>query len=308
MKYIGIDLAWTYKNETGFCIISEAGNVEYLESRVFTDQDIVSLIKSYSHENVCIAIDAPLIVRNEEGSREAERELMGHKIHGYNLSVFVANRKFLNKSFGMIRGEKLMNLIIEEIPNSSVNVCPVNNTNTIVETFPTAICCGLFPDIYPVKYKIKKKNPFEETKIQMARLIERLKFMEETELVVSGLIEKLKFDKSNITKSSYKHLEDKIDAFLSAYGIYSISKNLSERLTFGDERNGFITIPIVNKKSEYIEASISKSTKSSINSDDIIDLTISVGELASSINNDLIDRKRIVEKLKRKIMELQKKI
>ncbi len=42
MRFIGIDLAWTYKNETGICVMNEAGEIEYLDSAIFSDEEIVS--------------------------------------------------------------------------------------------------------------------------------------------------------------------------------------------------------------------------------------------------------------------------
>lgn len=103
MRFIGIDLAWTYKNETGICIINDDGQIEYLKSLVISDDEIVELLKSCAHEKICVAIDAPLVVNNYDGSREAERALMREKIHGHNVSLFVASRKFLEKAFGQIR-------------------------------------------------------------------------------------------------------------------------------------------------------------------------------------------------------------
>jgi len=38
MHYIGIDLAWTYANESGICVIAGNGEIIYCESRVFSDE------------------------------------------------------------------------------------------------------------------------------------------------------------------------------------------------------------------------------------------------------------------------------
>ena len=34
MRYIGIDLAWTYKNESGVCLIDECGEVIFLDAKI----------------------------------------------------------------------------------------------------------------------------------------------------------------------------------------------------------------------------------------------------------------------------------
>lgn len=165
MKFIGIDLAWTYKNESGICVIDESGEVLLLESAVFSDEDLVNIIKKYSNEKLQIAIDAPLVVNNESGSRDAERELMKSRINGHRLYAFNSNRTFLTKTFKGIRGEVLSEKIMKNIP--SLNIGWELNSSGIIETFPTGICCGLFPEIFPIKYKRKKGMTFEETIEQM---------------------------------------------------------------------------------------------------------------------------------------------
>jgi predicted RNase H-like nuclease len=249
MKFIGIDLAWTYKNETGVCVISENGEIELLSSAILSNEDLIAIIKSYNHEPVCVAIDAPLIVNNENGSRDAERSLMSNKINGFNLSLFTASRNFLTKTYGEIRGEVLLNIILREIPDIRVDTTVIEGKSSIVETFPTAVCCGAFPDIFPVKYK--KKVPYKESRYQMKRLLDRLRILEEKEGFVYNLISKLQIDELELTSKNHKHIEDKVDAFLSAYCVYLIHKKIATRMTFGNIKDGFITIPILKNKSIY---------------------------------------------------------
>lgn len=249
MKYIGIDLAWTYKNETGLCIISDTGQVEVLRSDILSNEELVTIIKSYSNEPVCIAIDAPLIVNNFTGSRDAERTLRKHKINGYNLSLFSANRNYLSKTYGGIRGEVLLNLIKNAIPDIMIEAAPMEGKSSMIETFPTAVCCGIFPEIFPVKYKIKNKIPYMVTLQQMKILINRLKILEENEGNVSNLISRLNIDDMALSKKNLKHTEDMIDAFFCAYCVYCIHMKITSRMTFGDVEDGFITIPILNKYS-----------------------------------------------------------
>ena len=242
MKFIGIDLAWTYKNETGICVIDEAGHVKFLDSKVYSNEDILEIIRNYSEGEMCIAIDAPLIVNNETGSRGAEGALMRARIHGHRLSAFNSNRKYFAKVFGDIRGETLRKVIQLEFPDIKIGFSDLQSN--IVETFPTGICCGLFPEIYPVKYKKKPKVPFKETCNQMHRMLKRFREIEELEGYVSGLASKLEVDTLTLTRRMHKHVEDKIDAFLCAYGMYSIHKGLAESEMFGNTADGFILVAV----------------------------------------------------------------
>ncbi|WP_256440527.1 DUF429 domain-containing protein [Jeotgalicoccus sp. WY2] len=106
MKFIGIDLAWTYKNESGICVMDESGEVLILESAVFSDEEIINITKSYGDEKLYIAIDAPLVVNNETGSRQAERDLLKGRINGHRVYAFNSNRTFLTKQHLKVSGEK----------------------------------------------------------------------------------------------------------------------------------------------------------------------------------------------------------
>lgn len=240
MKFIGIDLAWTYKNESGICVMDESGEVLILESAVFSDEEIVNIIKTYSDEKLHIAIDAPLVVNNETGSRQAERDLQRGRINGHRLFAFNSNRTFLTKTFKSIRGEVLSKLITEHLPNISIGM--YEEGSSIIETFPTGIVSGLFPDIFPVRYKRKKGMTFEETVGQMVLLIDRIAMFEEQN-IIKGFSEKLLVDETTITRKFHKHLEDKLDAMLCALGLYMIHKKLAAPRKFGTDKDGFILIP-----------------------------------------------------------------
>jgi len=244
MLFIGIDLAWTYKNESGICVISESGEVKFLDAGIYTNGEILEIIRNYSGDDMCIAIDAPLIVNNETGSRGAEGALMRAKIHGHRLSAFNSNRSYFMKVFGDIRGETLMKMIQGEFPDTEVGF--TESKSNIIETFPTGICCGLFPEIYPVKYKRKPKVPFDETCRQMEILLKRLKRIETVEGYVTELSSKLALDMSSLTRKEHKHIEDKIDAFLCAYGMYSIYHGRAEGVMFGNTEDGFMVVPVKN--------------------------------------------------------------
>lgn len=88
MNYIGIDLAWTYKNESGICIISDKGKIELCEAKVYANEQLVQIINQYSKDSALVAIDAPLIVENDTGSRKCERELQSNKINGFQVSIW----------------------------------------------------------------------------------------------------------------------------------------------------------------------------------------------------------------------------
>lgn len=244
MKFIGIDLAWTYKNETGLCVLDASGQVEYLDSKVYSNKEILDVIKQHYTEHLTIAIDAPLVVPNEGGSRGAEGEMMRATINGQRLRAFNANRNYFTKVFGDIRGETLMHMIQNEI--SGIQIGFNKTESSIVETFPTGIISGLFPEIAPVKYKRKPKTAFDETMTEMGRLLTRFNKIEHEEKIISGLVSRI--DHEVTGKKSHKHLEDKVDAFLCAFAMYSIYKGCASEEMFGTVDRGFIVIPVIHSE------------------------------------------------------------
>lgn len=239
MKYVGIDLAWTYKNETGICIIDDEGRVIHLDAKVYTNKELLEIIKLHHEGDMIIAVDAPLVVNNDGGSRGAEGEMMRAKINGHRLRAFNANRNYFLKVFGEIRGETLMHMIQDAMPDIRIGFS--HDGSSIVETFPTGIIAGLFPEIAPVKYKRKPKATAEETVLEMGRLLERFNKLETKEGVISD--PGLSIGEAATVKS-LKHLEDKVDAFLCAFGMYAIHKGIAAERTFGTVDRGFITIPV----------------------------------------------------------------
>lgn len=250
MKFIGVDLAWTYKNETGLCVLDETGRIDYLDAKVYSDEDMVEIINRYSEEDLCIAVDAPLVLENETGARETDRLLQKARINGHRVNLFMANRSFFLKHFKVIRGEVLSKKIKDSFVQSTEQATEFGflaekGKNILVETFPTGICCGLFPEIYPVKYKVKGKVPYAHTNAELHKILNRICMVEKVEGKVDGLLEHFDFEGKEITKKAHKHIEDKMDAFLSAYGLFSIYKEYAEPLSFGEIHDGFITVPLV---------------------------------------------------------------
>jgi len=252
MHYIGIDLAWTYSKESGICIIDDFGKIVYCEAKLFTDEIIASIVEEYAQDGVIVAIDAPLIVNNEKGSRYCDGALMREKIHDKNLSLFNCSRSFMLKHYGIVRGEEVISAIRNRMPDFSLNCDPRNKKHVIMETFPTGITLGLFPDASPIKYKIKSKIEFGVTKSELGRMVDLLKRLSDFNPPVHNATDFFN-DSLGIqamSKKEFKNLEDKLDAFLCAYAANWLAKN--EGKVFGDDQEGFIALPVIDGNSVHV--------------------------------------------------------
>lgn len=227
MKFIGIDLAWTYKNETGLCVINEKQEVEFLEAKTFSDDEIIELVNSYS--DVIVSIDSPLVVKNETGGRAVDSMLMKQVISGRYLKLYATSRSYMLKTFGQIRGED----IYKALSQNKKHLLGVN----IIETFPTGIFLSLFPDIFEQGYKISSKLSLEELKTNAKLLISKV-----TELGFTGI--DIILDDIT-TKKAYKVIEDQLDGLLCSVNSYYFYHKQSS--IFKCDDNGITALPDYEK-------------------------------------------------------------
>lgn len=256
MNYIGIDLAWTYKNESGICIISDKGKIELCEAKVYTDEQLIQIINQYSKDGALVAIDAPLIVENDSGSRKCERELQSNKINGFQVSVRSSSKSFMDKSYRCIRGVELVENIRHAMPYFTIDIDIWNGTYNIIEVFPTGSCIGLFPEIAPIKYKIDKKRPLEMSKAEILRLLTFVRQNLDSYADINNFDEFFDpaLDIQSMSERQYKHFEDKLDAFLCSLTACYCHRHKEDTRTFGNIQEGFIMLPVVTKGSEVIKS------------------------------------------------------
>jgi len=152
------------------------------------------------------------------------------------------------KHFGAVRGEEVVKAIRKRLPAFALTGDLSNKEHVIMETFPTGITLGLFPDAFPVKYKIKHKVPFETTKTEMGRMVSLLQRLGNFDPPVHNIDDF--FNHSSgiqaMSKKGYKKFEDRLDAFLCAYAAYWLARHKGK--VIGDNRDGFITIPVIDEK------------------------------------------------------------
>lgn len=238
MRFIGIDLAWTTKNETGICVLDENAKILHLSAAVYSNEDIINIIKEFYQHPTFVAIDAPVVVPNETGSRPAESELARHLIHNHRIRAFHCSRSYLNKHYGGIRAEEISNDLINEL---NFKIGYHTDKDCVIETLPTGIIAGLLPEHAPFSYKLKKGITTQIAHDELQRLSS---LFPETELQNYILFkETLKY-----SRNIHKHLEDQIDAFLCAYMGYTLQYIGAEPLIFGDYEKGFIILPIKERE------------------------------------------------------------
>lgn len=139
MRYLGIDLAWSSNNMTSLALIEENQLLEVVDLQ--TTQEIIEYIKEKKPDK--IGVDAPLLIENEQGNRQIEKEFL-KDFSKYKLGAYPVNRTLFKRLYKEIRGEEIVNSIEYEL------------RETLFEVYPHATIIQLFTKEYVLPYKRKK--------------------------------------------------------------------------------------------------------------------------------------------------------
>ncbi|MDR2879482.1 MAG: DUF429 domain-containing protein [Fusobacteriales bacterium] len=243
--FAGIDLAWTEDNETGICIINGNGEIIFSGSDIYSNNYIAGLFLNSEmtvRKEVHIGIDAPLVFpENSQEYRNAEKDLKRTKINGFHISSFQVSKEYMERAYKGSRGEDIAGYLVKKYKKFNYTDKIFTHSHEVVETFPTGITAGIFPEIFPAGYKLKGK--ISDSLKGYIALYEKIKIFEEKK-IISGFTENFELPENNLKRKDYKKFEDKIDAFLCAFGLFLVYKNLASELYFGDIKKGLIFLPL----------------------------------------------------------------
>ena len=237
--FVGVDLAWSRGNESGVAVLSDGDPVR-VENAGFavSDEDILDIIPD---ETKLVAVDAPLVVPNDEGQRPAEDELRP-VYHEYNAGPYPANRNWLEKMCGEVRGENFVDVLRDEGFEHNPHV-DHSVEKGVLEVYPHPAMVALFELDTVIPYK-DKQGRSKQDQVDGLRRFHTL-LGEETRLVKSSLPD---FTVSaEDTKAALKRFEDILDGVLSAYIAWFLWHNSDRVRVFGSQAGGYITSPTLPK-------------------------------------------------------------
>jgi predicted RNase H-like nuclease len=233
--YAGIDLAWTRRGRSGLAVLDQSMNIVHLSEGAYTDGRIADILSDFQPLGA-VSVDSPLAVDNETGGRPCDSLLMRTRFHGHRVSMFATSRSYMEKTYGGVRGEELA-AVLEARLN-------LKFTRDLCETFPTAICAGLFPGDYPLGYKVKAGRSIPECMAGADLLLRRIESLG-IRLSFSADMEFLRsrspFGEAPLNRNEYKAVEDQLDGLLCAINSY-YWKRTDAWQVFGGGDNGFTVI------------------------------------------------------------------
>lgn len=245
MRFCGLDLAWSARNTSGGVILELAGDVArpvVWRDDLGLDQEILGfLLEGVGSGPALVAIDAPLVVRNETGTRPCDLAL-SHAYRKAEAGALPANRRRLGP---VVRGEELVKTLTGEGFVFSPAVQRRKPVRQVIEVYPHPAAVELFGLKKTLKYKAKGGRSLEARRRELLRYRDLLASLREREppLKAEALLCQLEIPR--LRGAELKRTEDLLDALFCAYIALHIWWHGPEGYrTFGSENSGFVLVPI----------------------------------------------------------------
>ena len=231
MHFIGVDLAWGEKQPTGLAVLDEHARLVHI-SAVRTDDEIADELAAYVEGDCLVALDAPLIVVNPTGSRQAEKDL-SRDFRSYDAGTHPSNTTKAEFANGT-RGARVCKLLgLDFDPRS-------RRARRAVEVYPHPATVVLFGLDKILKYKNKPGRDLESLRAALLVLMTHVESVVATSETWTGLREQV----VNATgKSGLRRVEDQVDAVVCAYVALFAHRSPDLVTTYGDHATGYIVTP-----------------------------------------------------------------
>ena len=235
MYFVGLDLAWGEKNQSGVAVIDSDGRLLHVGAAE-DDASIEAAIAPYVSDECLVAIDAPLIVNNPTGHRPCEAAL------NRDFQRFDAGARpaYADKpEFKDPRGARIATALgLDMDPNSTAS-------RRAIEVYPHPATVVLFELKKILKYK---RGPFEDRHRELVQLMTLIEGLD-------GASPRLRANRSvawvelrrrvdaATRQSQLDRDEDAVDAVIAAY-VASYWYHRPEDVTiYGDFETGYIVTP-----------------------------------------------------------------
>lgn len=240
MFHIGVDLAWGTKRPTGLAVLDDAGRLVHV-STVLSDEEIEATLAPYVAGECLVAIDAPLIVRNETGNRPAEAAL------NKDFAKFDAGAHPSNTGKPELRGTPRGAALCQAL---GLDMNPRSGRpRRAIEVYPHPATVALFGLGRTLKYKNKPGRDLDLLRAELLALMGFLEGLGEADppLVLdadgSGWTELRRQVETATRKSELRVAEDQVDAVVCAYVALFAARRPDATTTYGDLETGYIVTP-----------------------------------------------------------------
>ncbi|HEY2449298.1 MAG TPA: DUF429 domain-containing protein [Mycobacterium sp.] len=235
MHFVGLDLAWGEKNNTGVAVIDSDGRLLHIGAAQ-DDASIEVAVEPYVSGDCLVAIDAPLIVKNPTGHRPCEMAL-NHDFHRFEAGArpaFAEKPEFIDP-----RGARIATALTLDMDPAS------SSPRRAIEVYPHPATVALFGLEKTLKYK---RGPFEVRQHELLQLMTLIEGLDKAtpRLRVNHSVSWVELRKRISAATRPVQLdrdEDPVDAVVCAYVALYWYHRPEDVTIYGDFATGYIVTP-----------------------------------------------------------------
>lgn len=155
MRCIGIDLAWSPRHRSGGAVLSADGHVLEATATLGSDDEIVAFVTGAipADQPGLVAVDAPLAVPNETGTRPCDRQV-AEVFGSFQAAPYPANRRILGR-YGGLRAESIRKRLQALGFRFDPQIARQLPARQVFEVFPHPAAVSLFDLDQTLKYKTR---------------------------------------------------------------------------------------------------------------------------------------------------------
>ena len=235
MYFVGLDLAWGEKNQTGVAVIDSDGRLLHVGAAQ-DDESIEAVIAPYVSDECLVAIDAPLIVNNPTGHRPCEAAL-NRDFQRFDAGARPAYADM--PEFKDPRGARIATALgLDMDPTSAAS-------RRAIEVYPPSAAVVLFELKKILKYK---RGAFEDRHRELLQLMTLIEGLDKAtpRLRVNHNVAWVELRNRIAAATRQAQLdrdEDPVDAVVCAYVALYRFHRPDDVTTYGDFASGYIITP-----------------------------------------------------------------
>ncbi len=260
--FVGIDLAWGRKNESGVCImrcVDGRLSIDEVTSAVLSAADVGNALELLG-DDVIAAIDGPIVVVNPSGRRDCERSLDA-VFRTYHALTHSTN---IDRLVDAVAGPELFRTLMNRGFRCSPLLARRAGGRHALEVYPHASQVVQFqlPERLLYKRKTKKRAPWRGEPDFLLAQLWILRGLLEAQLVVDGLtpddislLPPLPVEPPK--ESERKRLEDRLDAVSCAViAFHAWRDGVGDGDAFGDADSGYIVVPGLSRDPRFARPAV----------------------------------------------------
>ncbi len=245
MRFVGIDLAWSPRNDSGGAVLSASGKLLAATAKLREDGailDFVAVAIPPGNPGL-VAVDAPLAVPNDTGGRTCDRQVAA--VFGrFEAAPYPANRKNLDR-YGGLRAEAIRQRL--QVLGFRPEPCLQRQapTRQVIEVFPHPATVSLFHLERTLKYKSRPQRDYPMRWQELARLRDHLASLNRAQPPLLLPPDMAHMPIKGLRGRRFKETENLLDAVVCAYSaLFAWHHGPRGYALYGDASEGHILVPM----------------------------------------------------------------